>query len=113
MSGQTLRWGLAFFMTAVIAAAITGAAASAPSADGLPPTRDPSTVTPIELELILNKIREGDLLALKKDEGGAQRAWREARRAGEGLWPIHEGLGDSYARARMHETALKEYRLAG
>jgi len=112
MTGQTFRWAMAFAVTAAIAAAILGAAASAPSADAVVPTRDPASVSSIELELILNKIREGDLLALKKDDEGARRAWREARRQGEGLWPIHEGLGDSYSRASLHQAALQEYRLA-
>jgi tetratricopeptide (TPR) repeat protein len=115
MSGQTFRWGLAFAATLAVAAAVTASAASAPRtpAEEPVPTRDPSAVSPVELELILNKIREGDLLALKKDDAGARRAWREARRLGEGLWPIHEGLGDSYVRAKMFEEALVEYRLAG
>lgn len=112
MTGQTFRWAMAFAATAAIAAAIFGAAVSAPSAEAVVPTRDPAGVSSIELELILNKIREGDLLALKKDDEGARRAWREARRQGEGLWPIHEGLGDSYARASLHHAALQEYRLA-
>ncbi len=66
----------------------------------------------IELELILNRIREGDLRALLKDLDGARRAWGEARRMGEGLWPIHEGLADSYARARLPDDALREYAVA-
>jgi tetratricopeptide (TPR) repeat protein len=112
MTGQTIRWALAFAVTAAIAAAITAAAASAPPAEPGVPTRDPAGVSSIELELILNKIREADLLALKRDDEGAQRAWREARRRGEGLWPIHEGLGDSYSRAKRYADALREYRLA-
>ncbi|HLY08697.1 MAG TPA: tetratricopeptide repeat protein [Planctomycetota bacterium] len=114
MTGQTIRWGMAFVLTAAIAAAITAAAGSAPSTSAEPTviTRDPASVGVIELELILNRIREGDLLSLKKDRTGAERAWGEARRQGEGLWPIHEGLGDSYARAKMYDLALREYRLA-
>ncbi|HZE95390.1 MAG TPA: tetratricopeptide repeat protein [Planctomycetota bacterium] len=114
MSGQTTRWALAFAVTAAIAGAILASASNvpAPAAAETVPTRDPAGVSPVELELILNKIREGDLLAMKKDEAGAQRAWLEARRMGEGLWPIHEGLGDSYARAKNYEAALREYKLA-
>ncbi|HLY75602.1 MAG TPA: hypothetical protein VKU80_15885 [Planctomycetota bacterium] len=112
MTGQTIRWALAFAATATVAAAITAAAANSPPAEAGIPKRDPAGVTPVDLELILNKIREGDLLALKKDGEGAQRAWREARRRGEGLWPIHEGLGDSYSRAKLFAAALGEYRLA-
>jgi tetratricopeptide (TPR) repeat protein len=112
MTGQTIRWALAFAATAAIAAAITVAAANAPPAETGVPTRDPAGVSPVELELILNKIREGDLLAMKMDEKGAERAWREARRRGEGLWPIHEGLGDSFSRAKLFAAALGEYRLA-
>src|SRR5207244_3878949 len=41
------------------------------------------------------------------------RAWQEARRMGEGLWPIHEGLADSYARAKLYDDALREYQQAG
>lgn len=113
MSAQTLRWALAFVATAAIAAAITASAASAPARDESVPARDPAALGAVELELILHKIREGDLLAIKKDMEGAGRAWAQARRQGEGLWPIHEGLGDSYARAKLVEPALREYRIAG
>ncbi|HVR86130.1 MAG TPA: hypothetical protein VMU54_17540, partial [Planctomycetota bacterium] len=112
MTGQTIRWALSFAATAGIAAAITAAAASAPPGEAEVPKRNPADVSSIELELILNKIREGDLLALKKDGQGAERAWHAARRQGEGLWPIHEGLGDSYSRAKLYGDALQEYRLA-
>ena len=114
MSGQALRWGLAFGMTATLAVSVVVSAlqAPAPAVAETVTRRDPAGVTAVELELILTKIREGDLLWMNKDLSGAQRAWQTARRMGEGLWPIHEGLGDSYARAKRVEEALREYRLA-
>jgi tetratricopeptide (TPR) repeat protein len=114
MSGQAFRWAMAFVATATLSASLVVSAAKAPmpAAAETIDRRDPSTVTDVELELLLNKIREGDLLSQKKDVAGAKRAWREARRLGEGLWPIHEGLGDSYARVRLFDEALSEYALA-
>ncbi len=114
MSGLTARWGLAFVATAALAGSVLFSAASlpAPAAVEAVPLRDPSTVGAVELELILTKIREGDLYALKKDLPAAQAAWGEARRRGLGLWPIHEGLGDSFARAKQYDAALAEYALA-
>jgi tetratricopeptide (TPR) repeat protein len=115
MSGQTIRWAIAFAATVVAAASVGLSAADVPApppAEAQIVLRDPAGVGAVELELILNKIREGDLLALKKDEAGARRAWAEARRQGEGLWPIHEGLADSFARAKLFNEALLEYRVA-
>src|SRR5947208_3094568 len=115
MSGQTVRWSMAFAATAALSATLVLSAARAPApvADAATVAkRDPSTVSEIELELILNKIREGDLLSQKNDAAGSARAWQEARRLGEGLWPIHEGLGDSFARAKRFDDALAEYRTA-
>lgn len=114
MSGQTFRWGMAFVATAMLSAMLTISAVQAPppAAAETVVKRDPSTVTDVELELLLNKIREGDLLSQKKELPGARRAWEEARRLGEGLWPIHEGLGDSYARAKLLDEALAEYAVA-
>lgn len=114
MSGQAWRWGLAFGMTATLAASVVVSAiqAPAPAVAETVTRRDPAGVSAVELELILTKIREGDLLWMNKDLPGAQRAWQAARRMGEGLWPIHEGLGDSYARAKRSDDALREYRLA-
>ncbi len=66
-------------------------------------------MTDVEIDLIVNKIREGDLLAIKEDKEGADAAWAEARRRGRGLWPVHEGLGDSLARFEKYGGALKEY----
>jgi hypothetical protein len=114
MTGQTIRWGMAFVATATLSASIVLSAAKmpAPMAAETVAKRDPASVADVELELILNKIREGDLLAQKSDAAGSKRAWQEARRLGAGLWPIHEGLGDSYARAKLHDDALREYQLA-
>jgi tetratricopeptide (TPR) repeat protein len=114
MSGQTFRWGMAFVATATLSAMLTISAIRVPmpAAAETVAKRDPATVTDVELELLLNKIREGDLLSQKKDILGARRAWEEARRLGEGLWPIHEGLGDSYARAKLLNEALAEYAIA-
>jgi tetratricopeptide (TPR) repeat protein len=115
MSGQIFRWGMAFAATATLSASILLSAAKAPAPAAAETTvakRDPATVTDLELELILNKIREGDLLAQKNDAAGSRRAWQEARRLGEGLWPIHEGLADSFARAKLYDDALREYQLA-
>jgi tetratricopeptide (TPR) repeat protein len=77
-----------------------------------PARRDPATVGDVELELILNKVREGDLRSMRDDAEGARRAWQEARRLGKGLWPVHEGLGDSFARAKRHDDAVREYAVA-
>ncbi|RPH36358.1 MAG: hypothetical protein EHM91_16130, partial [Planctomycetota bacterium] len=114
MTGQTIRWAMAFAATATLSGSIVLSAARSPEPVVVPTVekRDPASVTDIELELILNKIREGDLLSQKSDVVGAKRAWDEARRMGEGLWPIHEGLGDSYARAKLTTDALREYQLA-
>ena len=114
MSGQTVRWGMAFVATTALSGAILLSAAKAPAPAEVERVakRDPSSVSDIELELLLNKIREGDLRSQKGDGDGAKRAWQEARRLGEGLWPIHEGLGDCYARAKFTDDALREYELA-
>jgi tetratricopeptide (TPR) repeat protein len=115
MSGQIFRWGMAFAATATLSASILVTAAKAPPppvAEATVAKRDPATVGDLELELILNKIREGDLLSQKNDAAAAKRAWQEARRLGEGLWPIHEGLADSFARAKLFDDALREYQLA-
>jgi tetratricopeptide (TPR) repeat protein len=49
---------------------------------------------------------------VKGDQAQARRAWDEARHLGEGLWPIHEGLGDSYTRQKHYLEAIQEYRTA-
>ena len=114
MNGQTVRWAMAFIATATLSVSLVVAAVKAPAPAAPEPVakRDPASVSDVELELLLNKIREGDLLAQKQDVLGSRRAWQEARRLGEGLWPIHEGLGDSYARAKHFDDALAEYAVA-
>ncbi|MBI3857665.1 MAG: tetratricopeptide repeat protein [Planctomycetes bacterium] len=115
MNGQAVRWGMAFAATALLSASLVLSAAKAPAPSVAVATiarRDPASVSDIERELILNKIREGDLLWAKSEAAGAKRAWQEARRLGEGLWPIHEGLADSLARAKQFDDALAEYKIA-
>ncbi len=82
-----------------------------PVAQGEQPVleRDAAEVTDVEIDLIVNTIREGDLLAIQEDMQGADGAWAEARRRGRGLWPVHEGLGDSLARFEKYDGALQEY----
>jgi tetratricopeptide (TPR) repeat protein len=114
MSGQTIRWAMAFAATTALSGSLLLSASKAPAPVEIErvATRDSASVSDVELELILNKIREGDLLSQKGDGVGAKHAWEGARRLGEGLWPIHEGLGDSYARAKLYGDALREYQLA-
>lgn len=112
MKKQIVGWGVGFLATGTMAAMLlVSTFRTAPPAEAVV-KRDASKVSDVELELILNKIREGDLLALKKDLEGAKNSWKEARRMGAGLWPIHEGLGDSYARSKLHDDALREYAIA-
>ena len=61
MTGQTIRWGMAFVATATLSGSIVLSAAKAPEPVVVEAVakRDPATVTDIELELLLNKIREG------------------------------------------------------
>lgn len=107
MKKRIVSWGVAF---AVVASAAGGILLTAGSGrtEAVSP-RDPSSVSEIEIDLILNKVKEGDLLALNGDTSAAKTAWTEARRRGLGLWPVHEGLGDSYSRFQMFEEALGEY----
>jgi tetratricopeptide (TPR) repeat protein len=112
MKRRVFGWGVGFLAMATSAALLLVSTLKAPPRAEAVALRDPSKVSEIERELILNKIREGDLRAIQKDLDGARRAWGEARRAGQGLWPIHEGLGDSYARARLFDDALREWATA-
>ncbi len=115
MNLQKARWTVGFMATSAMAALLlVWAFRSKPAINENGPRlkRDPAKVESVELELILNKIREGDLRHLKNDVDGARRSWDEARRLGEGLWPIHEGLGDSFLRAKLYDNALREYRTA-
>ena len=109
MNRQIAGWGLGFFVTSV-GAALLLAASLHPTLhvepESHPAPRDPANVSDVELDLILNKIRGGDLHAMNDDLDSARKEWAEARRLGVGLWPIHEGLGDSYARANLHAEAI-------
>lgn len=111
MRRQIVGWSFACALTTALAAAflVSAVRAPAPLAGQAVAGRDPAKLSEIEVELILNKIREGDLRALNKEMPAALAAWKEARRLGEGLWPIHEGLGDSFARAKLYEEAVREY----
>ena len=112
MKRQIFGWGVGFAATAAMASMLLVASIrSAPPSEAVA-RRDVSKVSDVELELILTKIREGDLKAIQKDMDGARRAWQDARRMGRGLWPIHEGLADSYARVQLHDDALREYAIA-
>jgi tetratricopeptide (TPR) repeat protein len=112
MSRQTAGWSVGFAATAAMAGLLLLATCRAGGEALSVAKRDPAGVTDVELELILNKIREGDLRSIRGDASGATSAWGEARRLGEGLWPIHEGLGDSYARAKRYDDAIREYSTA-
>ena len=112
MKRKIFGWGVGFGLSVTMAAVLLLSAIRAPAPAEAVARRDASKVSDVELELILNKIREGDLKALQKDLDGAKRAWKEARRMGGGLWPIHEGLADSYARAKLFDDALREYAIA-
>jgi tetratricopeptide (TPR) repeat protein len=112
MKRSVISWGIGFLATGLLAISLLLAVLKESAPAEAVVARDPTKVTEVELELILNRIREGDLRAVQNDLEGAKRAWHEARRMGEGLWPIHEGLGDSYARAKLWEDALREYRTA-
>ena len=72
-------------------------------------SRDPAKLAAVDAELILNRIREGDLLAIKGDRDGARALWKEALRQGTGYWPIHEAVGDSLLRHRFDAEAAAEY----
>jgi tetratricopeptide (TPR) repeat protein len=112
--GPVARWSAAFLATSAMASMLALSTCQSPAPVEAKPVvaRDPSKVSEVEVELILNKIHEGDLHAVKGDLVQARRAWDEARRLGEGLWPIHEGLGDSYSRQKLHREAIGEYRTA-
>lgn len=115
MTRHLIGWGVAFFLTAGMSIVLTISTCRDRSFSAEPATveaRDPAQVSDVELDLILNKVREGDLLAMREDMEGARKAWGEARRLGEGLWPIHEGLGDSHARVNGYDDAIREYQTA-
>lgn len=103
----TRLWGSAFVLTSLVAAALVLAAGRAAPEPVAP--RDPAKLAPVDAELLLNRIREGDLLAIKGDLPAARVQWNAAREKGEGYWPIHEALGDSLARHRLDVEAEREY----
>lgn len=72
-------------------------------------SRDPAKLAAVDAELILNRIREGDLRAIKGDRDGARALWKEAIRQGTGYWPLHEAVGDSLARHGFETEAAAEY----
>ena len=114
MKGQIAAWSLALVacLTTAVALAVP-ALRPPPAAPPSPsPRRDPPKLSDLEIELLILRIREGDLRAMKGDLEGARKVWLEARGMGEGLWPIREGLGDSYVRAKLHEEAIAEFRTA-
>src|SRR5258706_15082961 len=105
MKRSVVGWGIGFAASGLLAGSLLLALLKESTPAEAIVARDPSKVTGVELELILNRIREGDLRAVQNDLEGAKRAWRDARRMSEGLWPLHEGLGDSYARAKLWDDA--------
>jgi tetratricopeptide (TPR) repeat protein len=109
---RIVGWGVALAGLLVVAASLITSALDGSGGAAAVVKRDPSSVGEVEMELILNRLREGDLHAIRKDLDAARRAWAEARRMGEGLWQIHEGLGDSFARVSLHDEALREYAVA-
>jgi len=107
----TRLWGSAFLLTSLAAVALVLAAGKAAPEPVAP--RDPAKLSPVDAELLLNRIREGDLLAIKGDLAAARVQWNAAREKGEGYWPIHEALGDSLSRHRLDAEAEQEYEIAG
>ena len=75
-------------------------------------SRDPAQLSEVDSALILNRIREGDLIAIKGDLEGAKAEWRKARDKGAGYWPIHEAIGDSLARHALDTEADAEFETA-
>lgn len=106
----TLSWLLAFLLTSITALTLLVGDRSAPREPVA--ARDPAKLSEIEAELILNRIREGDLVAIKGDLEQARGLWRAAREKGDGYWPIHEAIGDSFARHGLDAEADREYETA-
>ena len=102
-------WLVAFLLTALTAVTLVMGERHATPTEG----RDPAKLTDVDAELILNRIREGDLVAIKGDLDGARAQWKQARARGEGYWPVHEALGDSYLRNALYAEAEAEYETAG
>ena len=115
MNAPLRLWACAFLVTTLMAAGLLLAAVHPAPTPVVP--RDPAKLAAVDAELLLNRIREGDLVAIKGDLDAARALWRAARDKGAGYWPIHEALGDSFARHRLDGEAEREYetaaRLAG
>ncbi len=109
---RTVAWGVAFVASSIGAATMLYTATHEPRPAEKIAVRNAREVSDIDLQLIVGKIREGDLMALKRDLAGAKIAWEKARAMGQGLWPVHVGLGDSYARNAMAAEAEVEYAAA-
>jgi Flp pilus assembly protein TadD len=104
-----LSWTLAFLITTVAAVTLVVGDRQPPAAVE---SRDPAALPEVDTELILNRIREGDLVAIKGDVAGAKTLWNAAREKGAGYWPIHEAVGDSLARHGLDVEADAEYETA-
>jgi tetratricopeptide (TPR) repeat protein len=100
------RWVVAFVLTSSAAAAMLAGTMRGKEAVA---ARSTAELSDIDVELLLTKLREADLLAIQKNIGGARSAWTDVRRRGAGIWTLHEGLGDSLRRAGLRDEALKEY----
>src|SRR3989304_5012476 len=115
MNPQIVVWAGAFLFTA---AAAVGMMLAPPLAvpegnhTDVVVQQDPAKLSDRELDIILTGIRKGDLLAQQKEIEKARDEWSAARERGKGYWPIHEGLGDSYARWKMAAEARVEYATA-
>jgi tetratricopeptide (TPR) repeat protein len=107
MRRRIVGWWVAFAVTALAAASLFLMFLKGPAPAAA--KEEAPKLSDVEEELVLNKIREGDLQAIRGDMGAARLAWDEARRKGAGYWPIHEGLGDSLARMKLYDDAVREY----
>lgn len=103
-------WLLAFGLTSLTA--VTLVVGNRMPAKETLSARDPAKLTAVEAEIILNRIREGDLTAIQGNLEKAKASWKEARDRGAGYWPIHEALGDSFARHGLDADAEREFETA-
>jgi len=103
-------WLLAFLLTSVTALTLLLGEWRSSHEPSLP--RDAAKLSEVDSELILNRIREGDLVAIKGDLNGAKALWKAAREKGAGYWPIHEALADSMARNGLDAEADVEFETA-
>ena len=107
MRRRIAGWGAAFLAATLAAAGLLVMLLKGPAPAAA--KTEPPRLSDIEIELVLTKIREGDLRAIGGDMEAARAAWAEARRKGGGHWAVHEGLGDSFARAKLYDEAIREY----